>query len=89
MTQNRIMGTPREMGSVSEKQLPISVACRLSVRHEENQRNIVPYLSYQIDKHLMRMSLSMVSNATDRSTMVSAVTLPLSMLRLMSLWTLG
>ena len=72
---------------MSEKQFPISMACPLSVRYEENQRSAVPDMPHQVDKRLTRMSWSMASNAADRSSRVSAVTLPLSMLRLMSLST--
>ena len=35
-------GTPQEVGSMSEKQLPVLMACRLSVRYEVNQlRDVV------------------------------------------------
>ena len=67
---------PQEVGSMSEKQLPILMACHLSMRHEENQLRAVPDMLYHLDNHLMRMSCSMVSKAVDRSSMVSAVTLP-------------
>ena len=80
-------GTPQEVGSMSEKQLPILMACRLSVRYEVNQLRAVPDIPYHVDKRVMRMSWSMVSKAADRSSRVSAVTLPLSMLRFMSLCT--
>ena len=69
---------------VSEKQFPILMACRLSVRYEETQHNAMPHITYQVDKHLMRMLWLMVSYAADRSSMVSAVTLSLSMLTLMA-----
>ena len=59
----------------------------LTFRYEENLCNAVPDMPYQVDKHLMRASWSVVSNATDRSSRASAVTLPLLMLRLMSLCT--
>ena len=72
---------------MSEKQLPILMACRLSVRHEVIQLRAVPDIPYHVDKRVMRMSWSMVSKAADRSSRVSAVTLPLSMLRFMSLFT--
>ena len=72
---------------MSEKQLPILMACRLSVRYEVNQLKVVPDIPYHVDKRVMRMSWSMVSKAADRSSRVSAVTLPLSMLRFMSLRT--
>ena len=74
------------MGSISEKQLPILMACRLSVRYEVNQLKAVPDIPYHVDKRVMRM-WSMMSKAADRSSRVSAVTLPLSMLRFMSLCT--
>ena len=64
---------------MSEKQLHILMACRLSVRYEVNQLRAVPDIPYHVDKCVMRMS--MVSKAADRSSRVSAVTLPLSMLR--------
>ena len=72
---------------MSEKQLPILMACRLSVRYEVNQLRAVPDISYHVDKRVMRMSWSMVSKAADRSSRVSAVTLPVSVLRFMSLCT--
>ena len=72
---------------MSEKQLPILMACRLSVRYGVNQLKAVPDIPYHVDKRVMRMSWSMVSKAADRSSRVSAVTLPLSMLRFMSLCT--
>ena len=53
------------------------MACRLSIRYEENQRNVVPDMSYQVDKRILKMSWSMVSIAAGRSSRVSAVTLPL------------
>ena len=52
-----------------------------------NQLRAVPDIPYHVDKRVMRMSWSMVSKAVDRSSRVSAVTLPLSMLRFMSLCT--
>ena len=70
---------------MSEKQLPIVMACRLSIRYEVNQLRAVPDIPYHVDKRVMRMSWSMVSKAADFSSRVSAVTLQLSMLRLMSL----
>ena len=72
---------------MSEKQLPILMACRLSVRYEVNRLKAVPDIPYHVDKRVMRMSWSMVSKAADRSSRVSAVTLPLSILRFMSLCT--
>ena len=72
---------------MSEKQLPILIACHLSVRYDVNQLRAVPDILYHVDKHVMRMSWSMVSEAADRSSRVSAVTLLLSMLRFMSLCT--
>ena len=79
------LGTSQEVGSISEKQLPILMACRLSVRYEVNQLRAVPDIPYHVDKRVMRMLWSIVSKAADRSSRVSSVTLPLSMLRLMSL----
>ena len=71
-----------------EKQLPILMACHLSVRYEVNQlRAVVPDILYHVDKRVMRTSWSMVSKAADRSSRVSAVTSPLSMLRFMSVST--
>ena len=75
----------QEVASMSEKQLPILMACRLSVRYEVNQLRAVPDIPYRVDKHVMRMSRSMVSKAANWSSRVSAVMLPLSMLRFMSL----
>ena len=72
---------------MSEKQLPILMACRLSIRYEVNHVRAVPDIPYHVDKRVMRMSWSMVSKAADMSSRVSAVTLPLSMLRFMSLCT--
>ena len=69
---------------MSEKQLPILMACRLSVRYEVDQPRTVPDIPYYVDKRVMRMSWSMVSKAADRSSRVSTVTLPSSMLRFMS-----
>ena len=54
-------GTPQEVGSMSEKQLPILMACRLSVRHEVIQLRAVSDIPYHVDKRVMRMSWSMVS----------------------------
>ena len=59
---------------MSEKQLPILIACRLSVRYEVNQLKAVPDIPYHVDKRVMRMSWSMVSKAADRSSRVNAVT---------------
>ena len=61
--KTELWGTPQEVGSTSEKQLPILTACRLSVGYEENQRNAVPGWN-QVDKRLMRMLWSMVSKAS-------------------------
>ena len=72
---------------MSEKQLPILMPCRLPVRYEVNQLRAVPDIPYHVDKRVMRMSWSVVSKAADRSIRVSAETLPLSMLRYMSLCT--
>ena len=70
---------------MSEKQLPILMACRLSVRYEVNQLKAVPDIPYHVDKRVMRMSWSMVSKAADRSSRVSAVTLPLALVTFYSL----
>ena len=74
---------------MSEKQLPMLMACCQSVRYEVNQLRAVPDIPYHVDKRVMRMLWSMVSKAAalTLSSRVSAVTLPLSMLRLMSLCT--
>ena len=72
---------------MSEKQLPILMACHLSVRYEVNQFRAVRDIPYHVDKHIMRMLWSMVLKVVDRSSTVSAVTLPLSMLWFMSLFT--
>ena len=63
------------------------MACRLPVRYDENHLSGVRDLVYDIDKCVMRMSWSIVSNVVDRSSRVSVVTLSLSMLKLMSLCT--
>ena len=65
---------------MSEKHLPILMACCLSVTYEVNQFRAVPDILYHIDKRVMRMS-----KAADKSSRVSAVTLLLSALRFMSL----
>ena len=83
--QNRTLGTPQDVGSMSEKQFHILMACCLSVRYEVHQLRTAPSIPYHVDKSVLRMSWSMVSKAADRSIRVSAVTLPLSMLRFMSL----
>ena len=72
---------------MSEEQLPILMACHLLVRYEVNQLKAVPDIPYHVDndKHVRRMSWSVVSKVADRSSRVSAVTVPLSMLRFMSL----
>ena len=80
-------GTPHDVGNMSEKQLPILMACCLSVRYEVNQLRAVPDMPYHVDRRVMRILWSMVSKAADRSSRVRAVTFPLSMLRLMSLCT--
>ena len=79
MASKQNPGAPHEVGSMSEKQFPVLMACHLSVRYEENQHNAVPDMLYQVDKRLMRMLLSVVSNVADRSTRLSAVTLLLSL----------
>ena len=71
---------------MSEKQLPIVMACHQSVRYDVNQLRAVPDIPYHVEKHVMRMSWSMMSKA-DRSSRVSSVTLPISKLRFMSLCT--
>ena len=80
-------GTPHDVGNMSEKQLPILMACCLSVRYEVNQLRAVPDMPYHVDRRVMRILWSMVLKAADRSSRVRAVTFPLSMLRLMSLYT--
>ena len=69
---------------MSEKQLPILMACRLSERYEVNQLRAVPDIPYHVGERVMRMSWLMVSKVADRS---SRVTLPLSMFKFMSLYT--
>ena len=54
------------------------------MRFEENQLRAVLYMPYHLDMRLMRMLWSMVSKAEDRSSRVSAVTLPVLILRLLS-----
>ena len=56
---------------MSEKQVPILMDCRLSVRYEVNQLRTMPDTPYHVDKR----------------GWVSAVTLPLSTLSLFSLCT--
>ena len=80
-------GTPHDVGNMSEKQLPVLMACCLSVRYEVNELRAVPDMPYHVDRRVMRILWSMVSKAADRSSRVRAVTFPLSMLRLMSLCT--
>ena len=70
---------------MTEKQLPILMACRLSVMYEVNELRAMLDIPYHVDKRVLRMSWSMVSKGADRSSRVSAVTLPLSMLRFVSL----
>ena len=41
---------------MSEKQLPILIACRLSNKYEENQLRDVLDMPYHFGKHLMRIS---------------------------------
>ena len=79
--------TPHDVGNMYEKQLPILMACCLSVRYEVNQLRTVPDMPYHVDRRVMRILWSMVSKAANRSSRVRAVTFPLSMLRLMSLCT--
>ena len=52
---------------MSEKQLPILMACRLSVMYDVKQLRAVPDIPYHVDKRIMRMSWSMVSKAADMS----------------------
>ena len=80
-------GTPHDVGNMSEKQLPILMACCLSVRYGVNQLRAVPDMTYLVDRRVMRILWSMVSKAADRSSRVRAVTFPLSMLSLMSVCT--
>ena len=80
-------GTPHDVGNMSENQLPIVMACCLSVGYEVNQLRAVPDMPYHVDRRVMRILWSMVAKAADRSSRVRAVTFPLSMLRLMSLCT--
>ena len=56
---------------MSEKQLPILMVCRLSVRYEVNQLKAVPDIPYHVDKRVMRISWPMVSKAADRSRQCS------------------
>ena len=64
------------------------MACRLVVRYAANQLRAVADIPYHVDnKRVIRMSWSMVSKAADRSSRVSAVTLPFLMLRFLSLCT--
>ena len=80
-------GTPHDVGNMSENQLPIVMACCLSVGYEVNQLRAVPDMPYHVDRRVMRILWSMVAKAADRSSRVRAVIFPLSMLRLMSLCT--
>ena len=80
-------GTPHDVGNMSENQLPIVMACCLSVGYKVNQLRAVPDLPYHVDRRVMRILWSMMAKAGDRSSRVRAVTFPLSMLRLMSLCT--
>ena len=52
---------------MSEKKLPILMACRLLVRYVVNQLRAVPDIPYHVDMYVMRMSWLMVSKAVDRS----------------------
>ena len=40
---------------MSEKQLPILMACRLSVRYEVNQLKAVPDIPYHVDKRVIKL----------------------------------
>ena len=64
-------GTPHDVGNMSEKQLPILMACCLSVRYEVNQLRTVPDMPYHVDRRVMRILWSMVSKAADRSSRVT------------------
>ena len=65
--------TPHDVGNMSEKQLPILMACCLSARYEVNQLRAMPDMLYHVDRHVMRILWSMVSKA-DRSSRVRAIT---------------
>ena len=56
------------------------MACRLSVSYEVNKLRAMPDIPYHVDKPVLIMSWSMVSKAADRSSRVSAIALPLSMI---------
>ena len=74
------------MGSAAEKQLAIFTLWYLSVKYDENQLRAVPDMLYHIDKCLMSNGqYSVVSKAADKSSKVSAVTLPLTIFRATSL----
>ena len=68
---------------MSEKQVPIVMACRLSVRYEVNQLRVVQDIPYHVDKRVIRMPCPVVPKAW--SNRVIAVTFLLPMLRFMSL----
>ena len=81
---------------MSEKQFLILMACHLSVKYEDNHLSALPNMLYHVDKRLMRMYVdkrlmrmlwSMVLKAVDRSSRINTVTLPLSILRLMTFCT--
>ena len=75
------------MGRAAEKQLTIFTLWYLSVRYDENQLRAVPDMPYHSDKHLMSMLWSIVSKAADKSSKISAVTLPLSIFRVtLEIW---
>ena len=72
------------MGRAAEKQLAIFTLCYPSVKYDENQLRAVPEMPYHIDKRLMSLLWSIVSKAADKSSQVTAVTLPLSIFRVTS-----
>ena len=72
------------MDRAAEKQFAIFTLWYLSVKYDENQLRAVPDMPYHSDKHLMSMLWSI---AADKSSEVSAVTLPLSIFRVTSLCT--
>ena len=41
---------PHDVGNMCEKQLPILMACCLSVRYEVNQLRAVPDMPYHVDR---------------------------------------
>ena len=66
------MEQPEYVGNKSEKQIPILMACHLSVRYEINQlRFFLRYIPYHVDKRVMIMSWSNVSKKAERSSRVT------------------